>query len=81
MCLHVGRRTQHGTTAWYMCCDSIINRTAFTSQDVRSTCHSPSIGGIVMATPTKAWSANWCLESYGRFVLFFSIGIVDRGSQ
>ena len=56
--LYVGGRTLHGTTVWFMCGDNIINRTAFTSQEVRNPSHSPSIGVIVMATPTKVWSAN-----------------------
>ena len=38
----------------FMCSDSFINRNAFTGiAGPCHTCHSPSIGGAVMATPTK----------------------------
>ena len=63
----------------FKCGESIINRTVFTGQEVRTPCHSPSIGVIVMATPTKAWTANWCLESSWSFLMFFKVDTVNRG--
>ena len=76
--VYVGMSTLRGpyfkTSVWFRFRDSIINRTAFTGTAGRDRyawhCHSPSIGSIVMATPTKVPSqrtAAWRVMNISYF--------------
>ena len=69
MSLYAGMRALHRPS---LCSDSIINRSAFTgSAGLCDALHSPNIGSVVMATPTRVGGQSISAWRVVRVFLFF----------